>query len=612
MDINSALRRYLRHPHISRWLFSTEPVTTVTPQHLADCFVYSIGFGTLPLALPRMMDIEDMLIVTSVTDGFVLGVLWGLGQPHLFSKTSLMLNREPIARRFAIDLSVQDALEFMEFDIFDDGKIIMAFRRFLHTRDGALPCITSVVLHEASTMSETLGSVIMRADVVEAATCPQCEGVGDSCKCGFDGLRSPGAPVLRRTNSWHDFAGHFMHKAQIGRVRMRILAQLPHVGEVEVFRSEVDVINVLQKGNNKYLNLLRRKAVHGLGVNVVMPRCDTLVMAVAEESDYVELHQDYVRRKRARFESPTHVASTRGGHDSSPDTVLCVDDVFSILPSMLETDLTDGLDDMATFDTSTIYTPPVIPATPLTPRTAQQHASILSDLKQILLPKGVLAEGAALDSVLGSEGGPAAILGLAQGDARHGGVGAGGGDTGGDGKKRKKRAKRKVENGPDRSGLEQGRKEGDPIGDTTQGEERGKEDGEKGERKHGCTSCKSRFKMRGDLLRHVKIVHQGKKMFTCTTCGKPFGHSGHLNRHISSVHLQQRRFKCHICGFQFFQASHLRSHIKHIHSGTMKGLRCQQCGLRFKSVAALSLHSGTCPRVPAPTSTNAALYENVF
>ena len=91
------------------------------------------------------------------------------------------------------------------------------------------------------------------------------------------------------------------------------------------------------------------------------------------------------------------------------------------------------------------------------------------------------------------------------------------------------------------------------------------------ERKHKCTICEARFKNRGDLLHHVKVLHEGKCIYVFKTCGKSFGHSGHLNRHIQSVHLHQRRFKCQFCHYEFYKAWHLQSHIRHICVGRVVG-----------------------------------------
>lgn len=108
-------------------------------------------------------------------------------------------------------------------------------------------------------------------------------------------------------------------------------------------------------------------------------------------------------------------------------------------------------------------------------------------------------------------------------------------------------------------------------------------------RKHECTKCDARFKMRGDLLRHVRTVHERKKSYTCTTCGKMFGHSGHLNRHVESVHKKLRRHKCGLCGDQFFQASHLQSHVAHVHNHR-RPFECKFCYLRLATESGLRNH----------------------
>lgn len=707
MDLDSALRRYLRNPEVNRWLFSTEPVTTVTPQHLDECFVYSIGIGNTMLKMPNAMNIEDMLIVTSTSGTFVLGVLWGFGQPHLFARTPFMADMKPVSRRFAVDLSTRDALEFMEFDTFDNGKVMVAFRRFLHTRDSSLPCLVNITLHAPSNVRNTLGPVIVRASLLEAASCPACGQVGSGCFCNFNEEYAPFAPIKRQTVTWGHFTSQFMNKTRIGTVRFSISAVLANFGEVPVANQSLHVVNVLQKGNTKYLNLLRRKAVHGLGVNVVAPRIDSFVLSYADENDFVSLHNQYMARKRARvgtFEPVNDYSAERdkcitlphdvdeggggggggGGGDGSnvvaeptrlptkdlsvservhthspipprtlsyqptsdsPDSIYSVDDMLSIFPTMSDTSnmLTTGVplepnqpeseanfnrcietisntcgskrnepaessvvpgvqlpnassdslfgsSKTPIFDTSTICTPPPFTNRPPTPRTAQHHASILNEIEHILSPTEH-PEKSTADNLAGTSGdtvtdqidgtGSSQSLCSVQSDKQIASE-----DEQDDADARKDSVERK-------SGKKVGRKrtkrKASSSGD-------GELDDNDEDKKHACKKCSSRFKMRGDLLRHVKIVHEGKKMYTCQFCSKKFGHSGHLNRHIQSVHLHQRRFKCQLCGFQFYQASHLQSHMNHIHN-EKKGTTCKGCGLRLKSQAAHRNHEARCQQV---------------
>lgn len=109
------------------------------------------------------------------------------------------------------------------------------------------------------------------------------------------------------------------------------------------------------------------------------------------------------------------------------------------------------------------------------------------------------------------------------------------------------------------------------------------------ERPHECNTCQVRFKVRGDLRRHIKTVHEGKRQYACPKCPKTFAHSGHLNRHFSSAHLGIRKHKCTTCGDAFFQASHLKSHIKHVHYRN-KPWACKHCDLRFATESTLGNH----------------------
>lgn len=108
-------------------------------------------------------------------------------------------------------------------------------------------------------------------------------------------------------------------------------------------------------------------------------------------------------------------------------------------------------------------------------------------------------------------------------------------------------------------------------------------------RTHACTQCTARFRMRGDLKRHVRTVHEGERSHVCADCGRSFGHSGHLNRHVASVHLNVRAHACAACGDRFFQASHLRSHIAHVHAAAAR-FGCPLCRSRLATEGGLRSH----------------------
>lgn len=974
MNVDAALERYLSNPDVSRWLFSTEPVTEVTQRHLQECFVFSVGIGNTKLQLPQSMDLQEMLIVTSTSDSFILGVIWGFGQPHLLSQTPLLPGMKPIARRFAIDLSIRDALEFMEFDIFRDGQIIVGFRRFLQTRDTSIPCSAIVSLHDPSGISHTLGPMKMRATLIESPACPACSHIGTDCHCHFTNSHevdehgmdvvnaAPFAPVEREIESWDSLISLFMRKTRIAMYRFSLSNIIENVGAVEIASYSVPVINAPHRGNSEYINLLRRKAVHGLGVNVVIPRADTFISSTnavpdfnlindfgnsnsAESNYFSQLHEQYHGTKKylhdvyaasrsnalisASFDNFTQNAVTsqeinlsEAGHpishpgaarsaageveqmsqlhsqmfkhqveqlkrslSSSPtvqrshqtqdpslvnnlESVETPDATFTPVPHPVSnsnnnliqnrqtrqvppvvpqrkqisfiqqppqqpesdevTHLIDGMlsagegtasmagaafsnnigdsstrinsnfnsQNNLTYNDPQIagqYNPSIIASTNLahssyptnvlpdaehkasmadaafnnhtrdsstrinynynsqnnlyqnnnnlqiagqfnpsivTSRDLAQSSNpanafsstarhpvqsqdfMLKDIDKLMSSSSPLAENGAvstanadvisqlntkidvqkqsnptvfhsddpqdiIDNVLSN---PQTYLKEQAYQNNLEQLRATVGITGGSGDKftdlpedhnissnlnynhepnvhentyetssqptsksvdpRDRTnavvpvanqgkginpsgldadahladfdrdaqvaisavlsVKRAIENDKKKVGRRKNRTvipvRDDPstTGQRESSSPANESGSESGERRHACKQCDSRFKMRGDLLRHVKIVHEGKKMYSCKFCSKKFGHSGHLNRHIQSVHLQQRRFKCDQCGFQFYQASHLQSHMNHIHNGSRKTFECTACGALLKSQTALKNHVAKC------------------
>ena len=641
MDVDAALDRYLRNADVARWLFGSDPILTVTPDAMAASFVYAIGWGVYPPGVPRTMNIEDMLIVTGRAGNFILGVIWGLGQPHVFAKSPLMLNKKPVARRFAVDFSMKDALEFMEFATFEDGKIVVMFRQFIHTLDLSLPVVATARLHASSGIEQTLGPVLMRADLFEAASCPRCGQVGKSCLCSFDSY-APSSTVRKSTYTWNQFTSCFMAKAQVGTIKLRMTAILPGIGELRIVNNEVPVLNVLQKGNSEYINLCRTKAVHGLGITVIMPRADTLVMAKSIESDFIDLHNSYVTCKRVRetpdrdeddfisdteLRPPPYALDITQVTDSlhptlAPTTshsIESVDDFFSIFPSMSTTATSlNYLDAMAnaqdvllqpaaaplpepelpyvddSFDPfGKAYVDPT-PEIDLSPNvTATSSMDYPNPLEQALTKADLLDPTQDIFSPLGSQTltppMPTALhdpiplelldTSLNTSNELETGTGVRSSVVWSETSAREARVTQ----------VDGSRKQVATPSRKKRAKRRTNETGGDDERKHKCTTCEARFKNRGDLQRHVKVVHEGKRMYVCETCGKSFGHSGHLNRHIQSVHLHQRRFRCQFCHYEFYQASHLQSHIGHIH-GKKKALSCKECGYRASSRNALKTH----------------------
>ena len=51
------------------------------------------------------------------------------------------------------------------------------------------------------------------------------------------------------------------------------------------------------------------------------------------------------------------------------------------------------------------------------------------------------------------------------------------------------------------------------------------------ERPHACDLCDARFTRRGDLERHIKVVHNKDRPFKCSKCHRTFGDKKNLRSH---------------------------------------------------------------------------------
>ena len=54
------------------------------------------------------------------------------------------------------------------------------------------------------------------------------------------------------------------------------------------------------------------------------------------------------------------------------------------------------------------------------------------------------------------------------------------------------------------------------------------------ERPHACDLCDARFTRRGDLERHIKVVHNKDRPFKCSKCHRTFGDKKNLRWHLSN------------------------------------------------------------------------------
>jgi len=89
------------------------------------------------------------------------------------------------------------------------------------------------------------------------------------------------------------------------------------------------------------------------------------------------------------------------------------------------------------------------------------------------------------------------------------------------------------------------------------------DDGER--RTHVCTECPARFDRKGNLQRHIRLVHLRLRPFACDTCGKTFQLKQHLQFHVTSRrHEMVPPFVCTDCGKSF---QNRRGYNRHMKSG---------------------------------------------
>lgn len=96
-----------------------------------------------------------------------------------------------------------------------------------------------------------------------------------------------------------------------------------------------------------------------------------------------------------------------------------------------------------------------------------------------------------------------------------------------------------------------------------------------------CKTCAARFCSVASLRMHQQTVHQvrkrvtktrSQKSFPCQACGDCFKWKGNLKRHMQLMHLGIRPWSCHVCQARFGTKSnmrvHLMTHSKEVTGGT--------------------------------------------
>ncbi|XP_059616333.1 zinc finger protein 660-like [Phlebotomus argentipes] len=78
-----------------------------------------------------------------------------------------------------------------------------------------------------------------------------------------------------------------------------------------------------------------------------------------------------------------------------------------------------------------------------------------------------------------------------------------------------------------------------------------------------CKFCQVEYSCQGNLMRHIRVVHEKRRAHVCNTCGKTFSQSNNLKLHML-VH-QDTKFDCDLCEKSFKNPRSLRNHkVQHL------------------------------------------------
>ena len=104
---------------------------------------------------------------------------------------------------------------------------------------------------------------------------------------------------------------------------------------------------------------------------------------------------------------------------------------------------------------------------------------------------------------------------------------------------------------------------------------------------HKCSSCGATYKLRCQLLYHIKAMHAGMR-FVCPQCQCTLSTRGGLTEHVKHVHQKLARYQCEHCGKGYSHRSHYLDHLA-THTGIKRNI-CPVCQRHFAFGHSLKEH----------------------
>ena len=87
-----------------------------------------------------------------------------------------------------------------------------------------------------------------------------------------------------------------------------------------------------------------------------------------------------------------------------------------------------------------------------------------------------------------------------------------------------------------------------------------------------CDQCEYKSKNKGDLKKHVKIVHDQIKDIKCEKCDYICSTITNLKQHIKQIHDRIKDVNCDICEYVCSTNSILKQHVKQKHETSNESL----------------------------------------